>query len=152
PGSAGAPALPQGGQAGESPVGAGGAAEGGTTEIVVPSEAGSGGGGVAETIRSPMLGFVGANSPGQNNVYGLPLIDGAELVKLSSAMPSGYQAGHPSVAPSGDSLAFIASNSQAQNELWVVGTDGSNPHSITEAAIPGDHLDLVLWSPDSQSL
>ena len=66
--------------------------------------------------------------------------------------------GPGSVSPDGTRIAFVAMLPHSENELWVMGADGSNPHKIAEASQPegpGYSSSSILspaWSPDSRRI
>ena len=70
------------------------------------------------------------------------------------------------VSPDGSKIVFLRGDAGVPREMWVVGSDGSNPHRIVEAALPeasvkegkGTNkqpyrevlLSGVAWSPDGR--
>jgi DNA-binding winged helix-turn-helix (wHTH) protein/Tol biopolymer transport system component len=68
------------------------------------------------------------------------------------------------VSPDGSKIAFLRGDARASRGIWVMGSDGSNPHRIVEAAVPENSitdgngasrqsypvvsLSGVAWSPD----
>jgi Tol biopolymer transport system component/imidazolonepropionase-like amidohydrolase len=81
------------------------------------------------------------------HVYRVPARGGtAECLTQASGIAMNY---HPRYSPDGSAIAFI-SDRGGQDNLWVMGANGTNPRPI--------HLDLdsraaePAWSPDGQSI
>ena len=72
------------------------------------------------------------------------------------------------VSPEGSKIAFLRGDAVGSREIWVMGSDGSNPHRIVEAVVPEASvtegkrankqpyeevlLSGVAWSPDGGRL
>ena len=70
------------------------------------------------------------------------------------------------VSPDGSKIAFLRGDAGASREIWVMGSDGSNPHRIVQATLPEASvtegretnkqpykevlLSGVAWSPDGR--
>ena len=78
-------------------------------------------------------------------IYRVPAEGGAaELLTRESGVAVNY---HPRYSPDGRSIAFISDRS-AQNHLWIMDSDGSNPRSVTtdrNARASGP-----AWTPDGE--
>jgi DNA-binding winged helix-turn-helix (wHTH) protein/Tol biopolymer transport system component len=68
-------------------------------------------------------------------------------------------AGSGSVSPDGTRIAYESFIPKWGHELWVMGTDGSNPHKIAEASqgvqrpgFSGAWIYPPVWSPNSQRI
>jgi len=77
-------------------------------------------------------------------------------------------ASRAAVSPDGSKIAFLRGDARAPREIWVIGSDASNPHRVVDAAVPeasiadgngttrqpytGVSLSGVAWSPDGGRL
>jgi Tol biopolymer transport system component len=77
-------------------------------------------------------------------------------------------ASEAAISPDGSKIAFLRGDALGSLEIWVMGTDGSNLHRITDASaaetpvplgygagsqpLTGVHLSAVAWSPDGRQL
>lgn len=75
------------------------------------------------------------------DVYRLSLEDGTE----QSLLKSSQRDDHPAYSPDGSRIVFHSERSGSA-EVWVVGSDGSNPMQIT--SFGGPDVGLPRWSPD----
>ena len=63
-----------------------------------------------------------------------------------------------SISPDGTKIAFLATSPAWGRELWVMGSDGSNPHKVAVASPPEQPIALssrifrVAWSPNSRRI
>lgn len=84
--------------------------------------------------------------------------DGDDEIALMLADGTGYQQltlntwidRAPQLSPDGTLIAWFASPA-GQFELYVMGSDGSNPHSVSDGPVTADRAQL-RWSPDSSRL
>lgn len=79
------------------------------------------------------------------NIYRLPIGGGeAELLTGDSGVAVNF---HPKISPDGEHIAFI-SDREGRNNLWLMGSDGSNPRQVAE------NLDAAMaqpaWTPDGE--
>ena len=70
--------------------------------------------------------------------------DGSRLRRIS---PRGLPASTPSWSPDGTQIAFAVDRNQ-HSEIWVMGSDGSNPTQLTNNPIGGNQP--PQWSPDGR--
>lgn len=88
-----------------------------------------------ETMVFDMLG----------DIYSVP-IGGGQATALTDGIEWNYQ---PRFSPNGRQIAFVSDRAGGDN-LWVMNSDGSDPHAITDEA---EHLvHNPAWSPDGMYL
>ena len=83
--------------------------------------------------------YFSSNQTGNFEIYSVD-IDGNNTKQLTSGIGSLYG---PELSPDGQKILFAASG----NGLWVMNTDGSDPHAITFK----DDIDAT-WSPDGSMI
>ncbi len=69
--------------------------------------------------------------------------------ELTAGMGSFQSVLYPVLSPSGDRLAFVATNTSGASNLWLVDTDGNNTRAVT----PFNNVSGVAsWAPNGQRL
>ncbi len=103
----------------------------------------------------------GGTAQGRPNLWKVSIMGGSPQKVMEDATDG-------AVSPDGSKIAFLRGDAGASREMWVMGTDGSNPHRIVDAALPeaavtegresskqvGKEVLLsgVAWSPDGTRL
>lgn len=79
------------------------------------------------------------------HVYRVPVTGGqAESLTQNSGVALNYQ---PRISPDGQHIAFV-SDREGQNNLWIMGIDGSNPRSVFRDN--NLRVSTPTWTPDGQ--
>jgi Tol biopolymer transport system component len=101
---------------------------------------------------------------GRHITYAVNLYDTFDLYRLSPGVVEGPRntesrvkrltdyignAFSPSYSPDGDQIAFVNRVSDEPATLWIMGSDGTDPHAVS--ALPGA-LVAAEWSPDGRSI
>jgi DNA-binding winged helix-turn-helix (wHTH) protein/Tol biopolymer transport system component len=88
---------------------------------------------------------------GTPSLWKLSMFGGAPRKLIDNAGPA-------SVSPDGTRIAFTTTPLNSGNQLWVMGSDGSNPHKIAETSPPegpthsGSSICSPAWSPNSRRI
>ena len=90
------------------------------------------------------------NDPSRTGIYTARAADGGDLVRVTNR-PGIVHDVPLDFSPDGTQLVFYQSmhpdpDPHTDGSLWVIGTDGSNPHPITSDTSPP--ADWARWSPD----
>src|SRR5262245_56400754 len=79
------------------------------------------------------------------HIYRVPAAGGqAEALTQNSGVALNFE---PRISPDGQRIAFV-SDREGQNNLWIMGIDGSNPRAVFR-----DHnlrVNSPVWTPDGQ--
>jgi Tol biopolymer transport system component len=91
--------------------------------------------------------FDSAFARGGSQLYSI-LPDGRGLRQITH-VPEGVHASEPRVSPGGRRIAYVSDESGSP-QIWVIGTNGSDPHQITDD--PGREHVGPAWSPDGRHI
>jgi TolB protein len=101
---------------------------------------------------------------GRHVTYAVNLYDTFDLYRLSPSVVEGPRSSEsrvkrltdyignafsPSYSPDGDQIAFVNRVSDEPAQLWIMGSDGSDPHPVTS---PPGAVVAAEWSPDGRSI
>ena len=103
----------------------------------------------------------GGTAQGRLSLWKVSILGGGPQQLMENASEA-------AISPDGSKIAFLRGDAVGSLEIWVMGTDGSNLHRITDATVPeaqvplgygtasqpltGVHLSSVAWSPDGSRL
>jgi DNA-binding winged helix-turn-helix (wHTH) protein/Tol biopolymer transport system component len=102
----------------------------------------------------------GGAAQGRPSLWKVSILGGSPQELIENATEA-------AISPDGSKVAFLRGDAVGPLEIWVMGTDGSNLHRITDATVQasvplgygtasqpltGVHLSGVAWSPDGRRL
>jgi DNA-binding winged helix-turn-helix (wHTH) protein/Tol biopolymer transport system component len=108
-----------------------------------------------------LLLISGGAAQGRSSLWKTSILGGGPQQLMENASEA-------AISPDGSKIAFLRGDAVGSLEIWVMGSDGSNLHRISDATVPevvaplgygtasqpltGIHLFGVAWSPDGSRL